>query len=133
MKYVLLMQFSISDWNAGNTATWKPEEIRANLDFLKDFNEQLTVSGELVATEGLGGPAGLRIVRARKEGLPAITDGPFPESKEFLAGFYLVDVENEARAFELAARLSAMPGPGGAPSNIPIEVRAVMVNRSGDW
>lgn len=133
MKYVLLMQFSISGWKQGNTGTWKSEDIKANIDFLQRFNAELQDSGEFVDTVGLGGPEGIRVVRAKKDGVPAITDGPFPESKEFLAGYYLVDVESEARAFALAARLSAMPGPGGLPSNIPIEVRAVMENRSDDW
>jgi hypothetical protein len=133
MKYVLLMQFSISGWKQGNTGTWKSEEIKANIDFLRRFNKELEDSGEFVGTEGLGGPEGIRVVRAKKDGTPAVTDGPFPESKEFLAGYYIVDVESEARAFALAARLSSMPGAGGLPSNIPIEVRAVMENRSDDW
>jgi hypothetical protein len=70
----------------------------------------------------------MRIVRAQKDGTPAITDGPFPESKEVLAGYWIIDVETPQRAFELAARASAAPGPGGVPLNMPIEVRPVMMS-----
>jgi hypothetical protein len=133
MKYILLMQFSISSWNQGNTGTWDGESITANIEFLRRFNQELEDSGEFVATEGLGGPEGIKVVRAQRDGTPAVTDGPFPEAKEFLAGYYLIDVASEKRAYEIAARLSSMPGKGGASSNIPIEVRAIMENRSGDW
>jgi hypothetical protein len=68
----------------------------------------------------------MKIVQARKGGTPFITDGPFAESKEFLAGYWLIDVASPERACEIAARLSALPGPGGTPANIPIEVRPVM-------
>jgi hypothetical protein len=64
-------------------------------------------------------------VRAGKDGAP-VTDGPFPEAKEFLAGFWIVEVDTPERAYELAAQASAAPGPGGAPLNMPIEVRQVM-------
>jgi hypothetical protein len=64
-------------------------------------------------------------VRAGKDGLP-VTDGVFPESKEFLAGFWIIDVDNSQRAFEIAAKMSSAPGPGGAPLNMPIEVRPIM-------
>ena len=79
--------------------------------------------------EGLGGPEQMKIVRAKKDGTPALTDGPFPESKEFLAGYWIIDVESPERAYEIAARLSAIPGPGAVPANIPIEVRPVMSGR----
>jgi hypothetical protein len=90
------------------------------------FNKELTESGELVAAEGLAGPDEVKVVRAQKGGPPAVTDGPFAEAKEFLAGFWIVDVESPERAYELAARASAAPGPGGAPLNMAIEVREVM-------
>ena len=70
----------------------------------------------------------MKVVRAGKDGTPAITDGPFPESKEVLAGYWIIDVETPQRAFELAARASAAPGPGGVPLNMPIEVRPVMMS-----
>ena len=82
-------------------------------------------SGELVSAEGLSFPDQAKLVRAGKDGRP-ITDGVFPESKEFLAGYWIVDVATPERAYEIAARASAAPGPGGALLNIPIEVRPVM-------
>jgi hypothetical protein len=133
MKYLLMMQFSIKGWAEGNLGTWPAEDMRANVEYLRRLNAELEEAGELVSTEGLGGPEGIRVVRAQNDGKPAVTDGPFPESKEFLAGYYIVDVENEDRAYEIAARLSALPGRGGTSANIPIEVRAIMDNRGGDW
>jgi hypothetical protein len=126
MKYILLMQFSQADWNAGNTSHWTPEEKQANMEYLRRFHQELTETGELVLTEGLGGLESMKVVRAGRNGEPAITDGPFPESKEVLAGFWIVDVDSSERACEIAAQLSALPGPGGTPSNVPIEVRPVM-------
>ena len=132
MKYILLMQFKVAGWEAGNMGTWPPEDINANNDFLKRFQSELTGSGELVGHQGLGGPETITVVRARTDSAPVVTDGPFPESKEFLAGFWIVDVDGPERAREIAARLSGLPGPGGAPANIPIEVRPVMPYSSGD-
>jgi len=76
----------------------------------------------------LTGPDQAKLVRAGKNGTP-VTDGVFPESKEFLAGYWIVDVESPERAYEIAAHASAAPGPGGAPLNMAIEVRQVMTRR----
>jgi hypothetical protein len=67
-----------------------------------------------------------RIVRAAESGAPAVTDGPFPEAKEFLAGYWIVEVDRLERAYEIAAKASTAPGPDGAPLRTPIEVRRVM-------
>jgi hypothetical protein len=104
---------------------WKPEELQAHIAFMHDLNAELTKAGELVGAEGLAPPGQARIVRADRDGRP-VTDGPFAESKEFLVGFWIVDVESEARAHEIAAKASTAPGPGGTPLQIPIEVRQVM-------
>jgi hypothetical protein len=92
---------------------------------MKKLNMELHESGELVSAEGLSFPDRAKLVRAGQNGTP-ITDGVFPESKEFLAGFWIVDVETPERAYAIAAQASAAPGPGGAPLNMPIEVRPVM-------
>jgi hypothetical protein len=126
VKYILMMQFKIAGWESGNMSNWKPEDIQANIDFLGRFRRELSETGEFVETEGLGGPENMKIVRANPDGTPAVTDGPFPEAKEFLAGFWIIDVESPERACEIAAKLSAIPGPGGKPANIPIEVRPIM-------
>jgi hypothetical protein len=86
----------------------------------------------MVFNEGLTFPDQARIVRSDSTGAPAVTDGPFAESKEFLIGFWIVDVDSPERAYEIAARASAQPGPGGAPLGIPIEVRPVGVAPSFD-
>jgi len=128
MKYILMMQFPLGDWKTKSIEAWPPQDVKAHMNFLRRFNKELSDAGEFVRTEGLGGPEQMKIVRAGKDGTPAITDGPFPESKEVLAGYWIIDVESPQRAFELAARASAAPGPGGAPLNMPIEVRPVMMS-----
>ena len=105
--------------------TWPPKDIQAHIGFMKDLAKELSQSGELVAAEGLAGPDQARLIRAGKNGLPD-TDGVFPEAKEFLAGFWIVDVESPERAFEIAAKASSAPGVGGVPMNMGIEVRQVM-------
>ena len=92
---------------------------------MKKFNKDLRESGALVSTQGLAMPSDAKFVRAAQSGEP-ITDGVFPESKEFLAGYWIVDVESAEQAYEIAARASMAPGPDGAPSLMPIEVRQLM-------
>jgi hypothetical protein len=111
------------DWGVMN---WKPEDLKAHIDFMMNFNKTLKEAGQFVGGEGLSAPGEARIVRATKAGAPAVTDGPYPEAKEFLAGYWIVDVDSPEQAYQLAARASAAPGPGGAPLNMPIEVRQVM-------
>lgn len=125
MKYMLMMNAprGDGDWQVFN---WPPEDLKAHINFMKRFGRELSDSGELVGAEGLAGPDQARVVRAGKNGAPEVTDGPFPEAKEFLAGYWIVDVESPKRAYEIAARASAAPGPHGAPLNMPIEVREVM-------
>ena len=111
---------------------WPPQDIKAHFDFLRRFNKELTEAGEFVRTEGLSGPDEARVVRANNDGTPEVTDGPFAESKEFLAGYWVVDVDSAQRAYDIAARASAAPGPGGAPLNMPIQVRQVMMHLTAD-
>lgn len=133
MKYILMMQFPLSEWKTSRIELWPPQDVKAHMDFLRHFNKELVEAGEFVRTEGLGGPEQMKIVRARKEGPPVITDGPFPESKEVLAGYWIVDVGTPQRAYEIAARASTAPGPGGVPLNMPIEVHPVKMSAaSGD-
>ena len=125
MKYMLMMNAprGKGDWQVVN---WPPQDLKAHIEFMKRFAQELGEAGELVGAEGLASPAQARVVRARRDGSPEVTDGPFAEAKEFLAGYWIVDVERPQRAYEIAARASAAPGPGGAPMNMPIEVREVM-------
>jgi hypothetical protein len=125
MKFMLMMNApgGTGDWSVAN---WSPDDLKAHIGFMKRLHKDLSEAGELVGAEGLAAPAQARIVRAGKGGAPEVTDGPFAESKEFLAGYWIVDVETPQRAYEIAARASSAPGPDGAPINMPIEVREVM-------
>jgi hypothetical protein len=123
MKFILMMSGTraMFDWYA----TWSKEDMQAQFAFMHNFSKELRESGTFVAAEGLAFPDQARIVRAGADGEP-VTDGVFPESKEFLAGYWIVDVESADQAYRIAARASAAPGPGGTSANIPIEVRQIM-------
>jgi hypothetical protein len=122
MKYILMM----NTMRAGaGVPTWPRADLQAHIAFMHGLNRDLRDSGELVSAEGLSFPDHALLVRAGKDGVP-ITDGVFPESKEFLAGFWIIDADTPERAYAIAARVSAAPGPGGNPLNMPIEVRPVM-------
>jgi hypothetical protein len=125
MKFMLMMNAprGNGDWGV---AAWPIEDLKAHIGFMKTFAQQLSAAGQLVAAEGLASPAEARIVRASESGAPEVTDGPFPEAKEFLAGYWIVDVETPEQAYEIAGRASAAPGPGGKPLKLAIEVRQVM-------
>jgi len=125
MKFMLMMNApkGTGDWGASK---WTQEEFKAHIEFMHRFNAELKAAGELAGAEGLAEPKDARIVKAGSRGEPLVTDGPFAETKEFLAGYWIVDVDSPARAYEIAAAASAAPGPGGAPMNLPIEVREVM-------
>ena len=126
MKYMLMMHAPRAGWTDAGIGTWPPEDIKAHIGFMHGFNKELIAAGEFVDAQGLNVPAAARIVRAGKNGAPEVTDGPYPEAKEFLAGFWIVDVESAERAYQLASRISAAPGKGGEPMNMPLEVREVM-------
>jgi hypothetical protein len=114
MKYILLM----SGTKAGVEAyhAWPKQDIEAHMAVLGRINQDLTGSGEFVATQGLAEPKEAKVVRGEKNGVP-VTDGIFPESKEFLLGYWIVEVANAERAYAIAGRISA------ASVNMPIEVR----------
>jgi len=122
MKYILMM----NTMRVGHgVPAWPKKDLQAHIAFMMNLNKDLRESGELVSAEGLSFPDQAKLVRAGKDAAP-VTDGVFPESKEFLAGFWIVDVETAERAYAIAAKVSGAPGPGGVPLNMPIEVRPVM-------
>jgi hypothetical protein len=125
MKFMLMMNAPRGggDWGI---ASWTPDDFKAHIGFMKRFHQELTQEGVLVGTEGLAPPGQARIVRASKSGAPEVTDGPFAEAKEFLAGYWIVDVESKEQAYAIAARASIAPGQAGKPLFLPIEVREVM-------
>ena len=124
MKYMLMMNAPRGNGDYA-VSKWSPGELKAHVAFMHALNKDLKSSGELVGAEGLASPGEAKLVRVGRNGQPA-TDGVFPETKEYLAGFWIVDVESAERAYEIAARASSAPGPGGKPLVIPIEVRQVM-------
>jgi len=130
MKYILMM--NTPGGGPYQIARWPKKDIEAHIAFMRSFDKKLRESGELVGAEGLAGPDQAKRVRAGKDGKP-ITDGVFPEAKEFLAGYWIVDVDSPGRAYEIAAQASVAPGPGGVPLNMPIEVREVMSVPPKDW
>jgi len=125
MRFMLMMHAPRGSDGDYQVAGWKPEDLRAHIGFMRTLNQELTKNGELVDAQGLDTPGAARVVRVGKDGSPAVTDGPFPETKEFLAGYWLVDVDRPERAYEIAAKVSSAPGPGGTPLIIPVEVRQV--------
>jgi hypothetical protein len=125
VKYMLMMNAPRGTGDYG-VMKWPAEDLQAHIKFMKRFTKTLADAGELIAAEGLAPPAQARLVRAQSSGAPSVTDGPFAEAKEFLAGYWIVDVDSPARAYEIAAGASAAPGKGGAPLNMSIEVREVM-------
>jgi len=125
VKYMLMMHAPKEGWTNAGIGTWPKEAIKAHIDFMIGLNNKLKAAGEFVDAQGLAGPEEAKVVRARKDGTPD-TDGPFAEAKEFLAGFWVVQVDSTERAYEIAAEASAAPGRDGSPLNMPIEVRQVM-------
>lgn len=125
MKFMLLQNYGGVDPGVPPMSEWAPEEIDAHITFQKDLNAELRERGELVEAQALTAPEMAKFVVAGG-GSPVVTDGPFPESKELLAGYRMIDVDSVERAIEIAARGSAAPGPGGKPINQVIEVREVM-------
>ena len=123
MKYMLMM--NTPGGGPYQIASWPKQDIQAHIGHMIAINKKLRAAGELVAAEGLSGPDQAKLVRAGKDGAP-VTDGVFPESKEFLAGYWIVDVDSPERAYQIAAEASVAPGRGGTPLNMAIEVREVM-------
>jgi len=124
MKYMLMMNATRNDW--AGFGKLPPEDIRAHVQFMKNLNRELQASGEFVDAQGLTGPEQAKIVRAKGVGGgKAITDGPFAETKEFLAGYWVLECKSEERVIEIAQKISNAPGKAGTPLNIPVELRPV--------
>ena len=126
MRFMLLQNYGEVESDCPPMTEWTPGDIKAHIEFQEALNRELTERGELVDAQGLAGPDVAKFVVSDGAGAPVITDGPYPESKELLAGYRLVDVETTDRAVEIAAQASAAPGPNGVPIRQPIEVREVL-------
>jgi hypothetical protein len=131
-KFLLLQKYEGGQGCDLPMSEWSSGDIKTHIDFQHQLNKELIDAGELVDAQGLAGPDQAKLVVFDGVGTPVVTDGPFPESKELLAGYRMVDVVSEARALEIAAKASAAPGPGGRAIQQPIEVRQVMGAPSTD-
>lgn len=125
MKFMLLQNYGGVPEGVPPMSEWAPGEVEAHIAYQKDLNAELRERGELVEAQALTTPELAKFV-VSDGGTPVVTDGPFPESKELLAGYRMIDVESTERAIEIAAEGSAAPGPGGVPIEQSIEVREVM-------
>lgn len=121
MKYMLMMHAQ---------DVLPAEDLQESMKYLVQLCDELVTSGELVSTEALVGPRQAKRVQANSNGTPEVTDGPFPEVKEYLLGFWIVDCDSDERAYEIAASISKLPGPDGNPANMPIEVRQIVAQSS---
>ena len=124
MKYLLLKHYRGGPTPAVDLPPmdqWTPEEIDAHLQYMRDFAARLQQAGEYVDGQALA-PEGA-FVRYDGEGRPPVTDGPFAETKDLIAGWFIIDVDSWERAVQLAGELSAAPGPGGKPIHEWLEVR----------
>ena len=126
MRFMLLQNYGPVESDCPPMPEWSPQDIRAHIEFQQALNAELAELGELVDAQGLAVPELAKFVVSDGMSAPVITDGPFPESKELLAGYRLIDVDTAERAIEIAARASAAPGPDGVPIRQPIEVREVL-------
>jgi hypothetical protein len=126
MKFMLLQDYAPTEVAQEFIGTWAPEDAAAHIEFQRQMNDRLRESGELVEANALTSPEQAKFVVHDGQGAPVVTDGPFPEGKELLAGYRMIDVDSLERAIEIAAEASAAPGPGGKPIKTVIEVREVM-------
>ncbi len=125
MRFLLMQSYGGVEADCAPMYEWTPDEVRAHIEFQQVLNQRLEKLGELIDAQGLAGPDEARFV-VSDGGVPLVTEGPFAESKELLAGYRLVEVDTPERAIEIAAEISAAPGQGGEPIRQRIEVRQVM-------
>jgi hypothetical protein len=136
MKYLILTYGSQQDYDAlaGKTApgttAWSAADFAAMGMFMESFARELTESGELVETRGLTAPVHARRIQLQ-DGVPVVTDGPYAETQEVLAGYWVVECESFDRATEIAARLSQCPGPEGVAERAHADVRPVAESQAG--
>ena len=125
MRFMLLQNYGSVESDMGPMLEWSQADIQAHIEFQIALNRELNALGELVDAQGLAGPESALFVTSDGLHPPVVSDGPFPETKELVAGYRLIDVVSLERAIEIAARASAAPGINGEPIRQPIEVREV--------
>ncbi len=126
MRFMLLQNYGPVESGMGPMSEWSQADIQAHIEFQIALNDELSALEELVDAQGLSGPENAISVASDGSQPPVVSDGPFPETKELLAGYRLIEVASVDRAIEIAAQISAAPGIGGTPIRQPIEVREVL-------
>jgi hypothetical protein len=134
MKYMILTYASQQDYDAmagraTDKPTWSAEDFVAMGAFMEAFNQDLVASGELVETRGLSAPVHARSIQLQ-QGVPVVTDGPYAETYEVLAGYWIVECDSFDRATEIAARLASCPGPAGIAQAAYADVRPIAESRN---
>jgi hypothetical protein len=129
MKYMILTYGSQQDYDImsgkpSDRPAWSGEDFAAMGAFMQSFNDELAESGELVETRGLTAPVHTRRVQLQN-GVPVVTDGPYAETQEVLAGYWIVECESFDRATEIAAKMSNCPTPGGVWADAFADVRPI--------
>ena len=122
-KYLLLKHYRGAPKGVNDVPIdqWTPEEVTNHVQFMRDWAARLEATGEFVSGDALK-PEGVW-VRSDGEGRPPVTDGPFAETKDLIAGWMIIDVDSYERAVEVAGELSAAPGAGGKPIHEWLELR----------
>ncbi|WP_226961628.1 MULTISPECIES: YciI family protein [Streptomyces] len=124
MQYMVQIFAKTATFDA-DMAAYGPEDMQAMFTFMETLNKELQERGEWVEGQGLGGPSAVTTVRATDSGKPEITEGQHAVTEDFLAGYWVINVASHERAVEIAHHISTCPGPGGAPSNEPVELHAI--------
>ncbi|MCL7379694.1 YciI family protein [Streptomyces sp. 35G-GA-8] len=137
MKYLVMVQGSQADYDAlggkasAHSPAWSEKELRAMSSFMEELNNDLAESGEMVDGNGLAAPAATRLVGLGEDGRPVITDGPYGETKEVLAGYWVLDCESLERVTAIAERVLRSPVPEGSPVH-PVVIRPIPDMGGGD-
>ncbi|MFD8003743.1 YciI family protein [Streptomyces mirabilis] len=131
MKYLVMVQGTQADYEgmrgkgSADAPAWSEQELQAMYAYMGAINDDLTKSGELVDGQGLAEPAQTRLVTAGQDGKAVITDGPYSETRELIAGYWVLECESLERVTEIAERVTRCPGPEGA-TNYPVVIRPIL-------
>ncbi|MFJ9031505.1 YciI family protein [Streptomyces sp. NPDC102274] len=137
MKYLVMVQSAQADYDAmagkasDHSPAWSEKDLRAMFSYMQELNNDLAESGEIVDGNGLAEPAATRLVGLGEDGRPVITDGPYGETKELLAGYWVLDCESLERVTEIAERVLRSPAPEGSPI-YPVVIRPIPDMGGGD-
>jgi hypothetical protein len=130
MKYMIMLyasqqQYDLMAGKPTDAPAWKPDDVAAMHEFMGRWNQELVESGEFVDAKGLAAPVHTRRIQGMKDGVPVVTDGPYPETQEVLAGYTIVECDSFDRATEIAARITEAPGPEVRDTDY-IEIRPIV-------